>query len=172
MRRSNLQEIVDDNSSLDAPSLVAHTKKEAINILESGGKVLNLHEFNDSFPVMYSAVKKDGRKLSLCSDRLKKNKKMVYAAILSYGGAIYFAHPMYMQDQVAIKYAFINGEGELSLQDFDKRFSKDFTIAFFAAKDKEEELENVDTSLLNNSAFVKAINSERRRASRYTKKVV
>ena len=171
MRKSNLQEIALDNST-DAPSLIARTKKEAINILESGGKVLNLHEFNDSFPVMYSAVKKDGRKLSLCSDRLKKNKKLVYAAILSYGGAIYFAHPMYMQDQVAIKYAFINGEGDLSLQDFDERFSKDYTIAFFAAKDKEKELENVDSSLRNDKGFMDAINSEHSHTHRFTKKVV
>ena len=172
MRKSNLKVLVEDSSSTEGSPIIAFSKKEAITILECGGEVSNLEEFNDSYTVMYSAVTKDGSKLGICSDRLKKNQRLVYAAILNYSNAIFLADPMYMDDKTAIIYAFISSTGELSLKHFDKKFSKDYDIAFFAVKSNKEELNNVDLVLLNNRVFMNAVNEELERNEKVYRNVV
>lgn len=172
MKKTNVKMLVEDNSSTEVPSLVARTKREAIKILECGGNVLNLEEFNDSFAVMYSAVTKDGSKLSICSDKLKRNQRLVYAAILNHGRAIFDANPMYLDDKTAIKYAFISGDEEMSLKLFKPEFSKDYDIAFFAVTSNKDELDNVDISLRNNSSFIMAVNREFEHAEKVYRNVV
>ena len=172
MKKSNLKVLVGDSSNSEESPIIASSKREAIKILECGGNVSNLNSFNDSYSVMYSAVTKDGSKLGLCSDRLKKNQKLVYAAILSYSNAIFLANPMYMKDKTAIIYAFISSEGELSLKQFDPEFSKDYDIAFFAVKSNKDELDNVDLTLRNNNVFMNTINEELERTEKKYRKVV
>ena len=167
MKKSNFKDIEEP-----VPSIVARTKREAIKILECGGNVLNLDEFNDSYLVMYSAVVKDGSKLGICSDKLKKNRRLVYSAVLNYSKAIFLADPMYLNDKTAIIYAFIGSDGELSLKHFNPEFSKDYNIAFFAIMSNKDEINNIDDVLRNNSTFMEAVNTELEHADKTYKKAM
>ena len=175
--------VLSDEANYDPSPKKAKNVREAINLIKSGKCVSNISDFNDNKVVMLLAVIRDGNNLEFASERLKKDREVVKAAVSNYGLALKYADQTLKKDYeiatlaivndgVAIKYvdesiideimvenAIQFSGGKSILWYLGTKFRSNAKIAMLAIESNLDEVNNIDESLYSNIGFINQLHS-------------